>query len=440
MPGSGWPGRLEEDYVVRTLSASSIAVRLMLWLTICAPSAQAATEPALESFEAGKRAFADADYGAALAHFELARDAGLEGPAIHYNLGVCHFKLGDYPSAEAAFRHIANAYPAMRGLAQYNLGLVALRLGQDVQAQSLFRQALANSEDDTVRRLAQSQLPVETATRADDESWLTLIDTRVGHDDNVLLLAEEIPLASGQSAASPFTQLFALVSGPLTSRADLRFDGSGYAVRYHEDSRFDQTALRLGLRYLWSLGLWRGEVGPHYGYSTLDGDVFERRISVGLRLARDIAARATLGVRYEHDVVTEGDARFAFIDGSRDRLELRVARRSGSGLFALAYALEWNDRDDPSVSPKRNELSVRYRHDFGGRWSADVEVSTRDSRYRDLVVERQEELVDLSLGLTRSLGRGWQANGVLSLADNESDIELVRYDRRRIALGVSKGF
>jgi tetratricopeptide (TPR) repeat protein len=414
------------------------------WHVAAAPVAAAAEPSPSEAFAAGTAAFEGEDYAVALAHFEEARALGLDGPAIHYNLGVCYYKLGDWRSARTAFELVADRYAAMRGLAEYNLGLVAQKQQRSQEAEAFFRQALANSDDEAIRQLALRQL--ELAPRPEPEpvrepkQWLTLVDARLGHDDNVLLLAEDIPLPDGQSAESRFTEIWALISGPASSELGIRFDGSVYAVRYADASIFDQSVIRVGAAYEWRWGAWQAEAGPHASYTTLDGDSFEQRLGVGLRFSRNIAPQTALGVRLVHDEIDEGKARFAAFAGTRDWLELRVDHDIADGRLTLAYARESNDRQGEYVSADRDRLSVRYRHFFDQRWLGDVQATWRDSRYGELAQPRDEDLKELSFALTRNLPRSWQVGGEVSFGDNASNVETFVYDRNRMAVGVTKQF
>ena len=46
----------------------------------------------------------------------------MDGPAVHYNIGVAAYRNGDLSRAERAFREVAKT-PAMEAVAHYNLGL-----------------------------------------------------------------------------------------------------------------------------------------------------------------------------------------------------------------------------------------------------------------------------------------------------------------------------
>ena len=125
---------------------------------------------AADAWQLGKQAFAGADYSAALDYFESARDTGQAGPAVHYNIGVCQYKLARYRDSEVTFSLIARQFPRMRGLAEYNLGLVDLKLGDTSAAEQHFLSAYELSADDeTLRALSSNMLfrtDVETESPA----------------------------------------------------------------------------------------------------------------------------------------------------------------------------------------------------------------------------------------------------------------------------------
>jgi len=390
---------------------------------------------ATDAFTAGTRAFSQEDYLLALSHFQDARSRGLDGPAIYYNLGVCRYKLGDYREADVAFRVVADNYPAMRALAQYNLGLVALKQSQQSRAQTFFEQARANSDDDKIARLATAELR-KLEPGSEHQSWLTLVDARIGHDDNVSL-QDDIGLPAADSE-SPFTEVFAMLSGP-AGRA-LRFDGSLYAVRYPDADAFDQEALRLGGVYQWTWGAWRAEAGPYLNYSTLNGDGYEQRLGGNLTLKRALDDRTGLSVRYLHDEIDDLEDQFAFVQGSRDQVRVELDRSTPNARLALGYILELNDRADASVSPARHRIFGRYRVAVTPDWLIDAELSFRISSYDDLTVTRDEDLAELSLGFTRTLAKGWQLTGEYYLAENDSNVDSFAYDRNRFLLGLTKLF
>jgi tetratricopeptide (TPR) repeat protein len=406
----------------------------LLWFYV-AIAQPAVADGAGTPFEAGVAAFDAGDYERALGFFAAALDAGLEGPAVHYNIAVANYKLGRYRAAASEFALIADRYPAMRGLAEYNLGLVSQKVGQPAAAKRHFQRAARSSDDEKIRLLAERQL---SAPAASNPTWYGSLSTRVGHDDNVRLLSSDSLAQYGLSSASSSTELTAIVSGPLSSGPGLRFDGSLYSVRYPDASFFDQNFLGAGFAYQWRAGRWLAEAGPKAIYSTLDGDGYEKRVGIGLRIRRSLTPSTTFGLRYAHDDITAGAARFAYVAGQRDWLELRVDHRHAQSRVSVRYSVEWNDRS-PDFASSRDELSLLYGRNFNPRWRADVQGSLRWSDYADSTVPRTEDLKGLSFGLTRTLPGKWEINTSVETSTNSS-VDPYSYDRSRFAIAFTKSF
>src|SRR5690606_24689524 len=138
-------------------------------------------------------AFAEGDYAAAAARFDAAKEAGMEGPAVDYNRAVSYYRLGNFAEAERIFRELAAAYPEMRPLAEYNLGLTLMRQARPVEARQAFERARAEG-DAAVAALADAMLertaPEEPIAPARKAAWIGLFDFALGYDDNVALVDE----------------------------------------------------------------------------------------------------------------------------------------------------------------------------------------------------------------------------------------------------------
>lgn len=421
---------------MRSLVLFAIVLGASMPLAAQQSSTSAEASTGAEAFAAGTAAFENEDYELALSEFERARDAGTEGPAVHYNIAVSNYKLGRYEAARDEFSLIAERYPSMRELAEYNLGLVALRLGDEAAAQSHFLWAAGNSRDEKIRQLAEAQLGAPAApSRA---RWYRMLNVRLGHDDNVRLLSDEFALPDGTSAGSAATELTGFVSGPIAAGRGLRFDGSLYTIRYRDAPFFDQDFMQIGLHYQWDWGDWQAELGPHLSYSTLDGAGYENRAGAEFRLRRTLSARSLFGARLIHDEISAGDGRFSFVEGSRDWLELRLEQRYASGRLAVSYALESSDRS-PQIASGRDVVRLRYRHSFDSRWAAELDSQFRRSDYGAADVSRNEDLVELGVGLTRTLSERWALEGRVVTSDNDAP-EPYSYTRTRFTLSLTATF
>jgi hypothetical protein len=334
-------------------------------------------------------------------------------------------------------------FPAMRALAEYNIGLTLLRQNREDEAIGHFEFARSNSDDRSIVALAETALrrinpdPVPSAASA--SQWTALLDFALGYDDNVALI-DESTIPTGQTADSGFAELVGVFSGPIGSGSGLRFDGSLYAVNYMDAGEFDQTALRIGGFYHWRRSDWRFDIGPYLNRSTLAGDGFEQRLGLSMTARKQLGVSSLIRLRLTHATVDEIDSRYAFIAGSRNQLTLGWDKYGANGRLSLEYQLEDNDRADPGVSPSRNQVRLRYRYAINPKLRFDTSISLRDSAYDDLAVARNEDLTEFSVGLSRELRGGWELRGSYLWSDNDSSLERYSYSRNRTLVGISRAF
>lgn len=391
-------------------------------------------------WDSGSQAFENGDYAAALVFFELARDKGLEGPAVHYNIAVSQFKLGRYDAAGRTFSLIVHQFPKMRGLAEYNLGLVARRLGDRNEARVHFLAAYALSPDNrTIRVLASRRLrelepDVRSAAR-----WTGAFGVRAGNDDNIAL-RDEAGLPVGTTADSPMADVFATLQGPWNGRSGFRVDAGAYLVKYFNAEEFDQSEIRGGVFYDWRSNDWRVQFGIHASAGTLGGDAFDRKAGARARIVRYIARNAAMDLRYTYDDVTDADSLFAGIAGSRQQFEVRYRWYSNSHRVQLRYQLETNDRLNPGVSPDRNRFAIDYRYQPEEGVGYEAGIDMRNSDYDELTTPREEDLFTFRAALTYTFRSNWQVVLVYRGSDNDSTDDTFSYDRTQITLGAMKLF
>lgn len=414
---------------------------LTLWLVLPLLMVAASASVAVaDDWNSGQQAFEDGDYASALHYFEQARDAGIDGPAVHYNIATSQFKLGRYEDAGQTFALIARRFPQMRGLAEYNLGLVARRLGKASEARTHFLRAHRLSPDNrTIRVLSSRRLrELEPEARA-AARWSGAVGVRAGHDDNVAL-RDEAGLPVGTTAESPMADVFATVQGPWNGHSGFRLDASAYLVKYFDADEFDQSQLRGGAFYDWRPNDWRMQVGVHASASTLGGDGFDRKVGADLVAIRYFGHHAAIDLRYTYDDVSEADSQFAGIAGSRQEVHLRYRWYRDGHRLQVHYGLETNDRTDPGVSPERMRVGIAYRFQPERGIGYDAGLEFRNSDYDELVTSRDEDLLAFSAALTYALPTDWRFSLELRHSDNDSTDAAFSYERTQLMIGAMKLF
>jgi tetratricopeptide (TPR) repeat protein len=402
--------------------------------------AQSAYAATTDDWNTGQDAFQQGDYVSALRSFQSAKRSGQGGPAIHYNIAVCHFKLNDFDQARLGFRYVGEQFPAMLGLAEYNLGLVARRLGESESARQHFLHAYELSPDDeTLRALSSRRLRELEPTASLTSRWTGAIGLRAGNDDNVAL-RDDIGLPAGSTAESPMLDVFGSIRGPWTGANGFRVDGSAYLIQYFDAGEFDQTDIRGRVFYEWSLNDWRFEFGAHASASTLGGDAFDQKAGASGQAVWYLGRKTSVDLRYAYEDISNADPVFAGIRGSRQLFDARYRWYSGGHRLILNYRTETNDRDDPSVSPSRIRLSIDYRYQPDQGWGYEAGVYIRNSDYEDLAPPREEELTSVRAGLTHMLPAKWLVMLDFRYSENDSSDQKFSYDRTQVTLGVMKMF
>lgn len=389
---------------------------------------------------AGQQAFQREEFAVALTHFESARSAGLDSPAVHYNVAVCHFKLENFTAASREFLQISERFPRMRGLAEYNLGLAAHRSGNDNLARQYFVNAYRNSSDDEkLRALSSMMLDRIAPTTAASNRWAGAIGARIGNDDNVIL-RDEIELPEGTISESSMMDAFATVRGPLGKLRGLGFDATAYVIQYFDASEFDQSEFQGKLHYTWQPADWRIQFGIQASTSALGGDSFDRKAGASIRASRPIGRNTLIDLRLTFDEVSAANAVFPGIEGSRQQFDARYRWSQANHNVVARYWAEKNTRNDPGVSPTRGKLGLMYRFQAPKGFGFELGVDIRNSDYDDLAVPRHEDLTTFRVGPTFAVASGWLLSLELRNSENDSSDPNFSYDRSQVTLGIMKTF
>jgi tetratricopeptide (TPR) repeat protein len=393
-----------------------------------------------DPWQLGKQAFERAEYSAALEYFESAREAGQAGPAVHYNIGVCQYKLARYPDSRETFSFIARQFPGMRGLAEYNLGLVERKLGDTRAAQQHFLAASELSDDDETLRTLSTNMLLRTDTGLEPSAyWVGSFGFRVGYDDNVAL-RDDLGLPVGTTTDSPMADAYVSLLGPFREDGHLHLDAAVYVLTYFDIHDFDQNALSLGAIYDWNMGGWRAEAGLYAGYGTLGGDGFDNTASGSIRISRYLSPESHFSIRYRYDEVGAESAIFSVIEGSRQRLDGRYRWSRQRRHLSLRYIYETNDRLDPSVSPDRHDVRIDFRYDPESGLGYEVGGQLRSSEHDRLAAGRSEDLFLAYVGIKKNFWSNWQIQGRFQYSENDSSDPQFSYERTVITIGILKNF
>jgi hypothetical protein len=353
----------------------------------------------------------------------------MSGPALHFNIGVAAYRLGNYERAEAAFKVVANT-PAMAGLAYYNLGLVELKRNDPTAAKRWFSRVESATADPKLQQLAAARLG-EVAPPSSDHAWFGYAGVGIGHDDNVALVSNSDVLGISDTADN-FAEAQLALSTPLGD--SWRVDGALTFVDYQDLNDFDQLGLQGGGRYRWNIGEWNNDAGLQVAYTMLDGSGFETRRALYVQTSRALSSDVTMRGRYRFSDI-DGLGDFGGLRGRRHELGASLDWLQAAWNFRVGYRLEIGDYDDESLSATRHELSLDAETEFATDWTVLVAASGRRSSYDD-DTNGNEQRTELALELTRMLTARWQVFLRYSYTNNDADASAFDYTGNRISAGI----
>ena len=395
--------------------------------------AQAETGSAQAIFVEARTAFDAGDFPRALALFEQCVALGMNGPAVHYNIGVAAYRSGDQARAERAFLVVAET-PSMAALAHYNLGLVELKRGHQKAARTWFDRAALESADEPLRNLARQRL--EAMPPISPPAWSLYARSSVGYDDNVALRSPSID-SPGSGQDDVYGDL--LVAGSYTLPTDWRIDGAAGLLRYSSLDEFDQGALSLGAVRQISLGDWYLELGAYGTQFTLGGDVYENSLAASAQATHRFSAEQALRAQLRAAAVN-GEGDFSGLTGSRTDLALLYDQGWYSWNFGARARAEFNDSEDDIFATRWLELGAEAKWAATPLWSFGGGIAWRRTNHPaqpDAGLDAWDDRrTTLRVEVTRTLLKQLQLLLRYEHERNQSPVAASDYQRNWVAVSV----
>jgi tetratricopeptide (TPR) repeat protein len=413
---------------------------LLLCTALLVLPTQLQAQPASPAYEQGVRAYRAGDVRAALAHFQAAEQQGNASPALHYNLGLCHYRLKQDGEARRYFR-LARQAPAYTGLADYHLALIEHRAGNTAQALRLL-DAAERQQPSLRDRIRQARTRMSDAPVVPSTSFYLSV---AGGLDSNANLANDRSTDGTAADQSLFLESLGLIRH---ERSALDLQARLYVRDVLEDRRYDQLAADLEALTRFRLGGWRAAAGPALATIRYGGETFADQYGLRLNLQRGGGATRVKRIQYEGDQVEAG-ALYREFTGQRHRLRfLAAGERLGGG-----YALEWNDRRDLvrgdeffSQSPIRHSLLASWALGRSGSTRLNAAGLLRFSHFQDpdrflqdgQLTERtrRETLLGGSLTALFAPRSGLRPFAEINLSLNQANLDYLDYERAELLFGV----
>ncbi|MGA7984623.1 MAG: tetratricopeptide repeat protein [Burkholderiales bacterium] len=446
----GWVTRVALRRLTMLLASFALATTFNLaW----------SAEPDLGQAEALMRAGRFADAYRLLEPFEDTKAGDLK---FDYLLARSALESGQPSRASFIYERILAVAPNYVGV-RLEMGRAYYELHDYARAIAIFETVLRfqNLPPD-IRKQAQAY---EQAARQSLEARKTVgygyIEASAGYDSNPLSATSvaDIPLVDGSILVLPPSALKrsdhygALAFGgevvhALSDRISLFAGGDVRGRSYNniDAANFADAGGRLGMGY--SSGSTSVRFGLGAGHYELDGDPTRDTKSITVDGRHLLANKDLVSFSF-------GDSQFRFVpeglkinDFNLYNAAIGWQRGINSGRGAVGFTLLGGQENDVGGRPDGDKpfvgIRVSLQNAFSDRMGGFLSAGTQRGKYRTtnaaFGVRREDDLSDITVGLTWSFGAGWSLRGQLQYMKNKSNIVLYEFDRTDASLTLRKDF
>ena len=417
---------------------------------------------AVESnFDAGILHFKKGEYSRAIEKFQQAIQQEGSDARLHYNLAVSHYKLAQYNKAKDYFLKAAST-PSFEALSYYNLGLIAFRLDGAKSAANWFQRSQRAALNPQIKRLAEKQiekLKTGNAGAKRGKKWSGFVSVRLANSDNATRLNDDISLEEPEN--DNYINLLGFVTYRLdgTRKRGNAIKMGGGSTRYNRISEYNSDRLNIGYYHSRPLFGWSSLFGLHYYYTRLEGIEFQQKGNFRVRFDKKYTTSQRLRLQYDYYLIDSLDPAYDHLNGTRQRIRIENRTRTDFGLLRVGYVLEHNDRKDltqvdqqekisfTSSSPLRQTVFFSLRYPFTNKWSSQLDLSLRSSRYSDATIDsnvdlgkREDKRVRSSIKVIYALDKRLTVETAYRYTSNESNFSSKKYSVNVLSVNINKLF
>lgn len=393
-------------------------------------------------YELGVASYKAGDNGKAVMYFESAMKQGMDSVALQYNLASSYYRLGRYDDAKTYFK-LLNQTEAMRDIAEYHLGLIAIKEKDGSLAHRYFNSIATTGKDEKLVKLSKKQL---SALEKAEDRWTSYFSLNYGYDDNISSVSGDSVL----DRADNFYQLLASADLLISGR---RVDGwtadvSLFGIEYSETDTNDEYHFTLGLRRTFILQDWYTSALLNLSKSTYGGDDFQRITRLDIMGRKAVSKRQRIHLRYQAEDIRSDNSIYDYLAGWRQRARVEYRHYAQNNTKHLYYELELNDRGELvtsdgtyEYSPTRHTIGGLYTQIINKHWWLTGVLSYRISDFSPTpTIDREDDQWKLAVSSDYYFDRTFKFTAKYQYTDNASTIERYAYDKSIIKVGLSKLF
>lgn len=397
-----------------------------------------------DDFTQGVNFFTLGEYKNAAIKFEEARTNGLKSVALYYNLGSSYFKLKNYGYAQRYFQELLNV-PKMKSLAQYNLGLIAVRQHKSQLANQHFKAVVKQNVDKKLVFLSRQQLN-PPRKKIKTKSWSIYSSANLGYDDNINVK----PVGTTLNESDSFYDILFLPEFKISgNRKNGWFVNALFSrTDYSTSQRYDFNSYGAGIKKTLNIANWSSYFKLNLSKYTYGGKDYQSVARLEARTKRKLSINQRLYLSYRYENISSDRPIYTYLDGWRQKVKAELRKYNKNYVFQVYYELELNNRQDYnsaqdslSYSPTRHTLRSKYTRILSKTWRLGGDLYYRKSDYPvTLTQDRNDSRWKAAIYTDYRINKNMRMRGKFEFTRNDSTDPLYIYDRNIFSIGLSKNF
>ena len=394
------------------------------------------------NFNLGAESYKVGDNVSAARFFESAMKQGMDSVSLKYNLASSYYKLGRYEEAKSIFLQLKKT-TEMIDIAEYHLGLIAIKQKDGSLARSYFNSIVKSGKDEKLIKLSEKQL---LALKGKEDLWMSTVLLNLGNDNNISSVADDSVLGRSDSFYELFISSDLLIAG--SRKNGWVGNVSLFGIDYSDTDINDENHFSLALTRGIQLDDWNTSVKLNISKSTYGGEDFQTSGKLDLTGSKSIDKQQFIYLRYQAADFRSDRILYDYLDGWRQRARVEYRLYSKSNIQQIYYELELNSRgllvtsmDSYDYSPTRHTVRGQYTQKINNQWWLNGDISYRYSGFpSSSSIDREDNQWQLALSSDYRFNKTLKLNVKYQYINNESTVDRYTYDKSILKFGMSKLF